>query len=173
MNHRILVTYATRAGSTQEVANYIGKVLHEAGAEVDIRSIQDISDIRQYNGAIIGSAIRVGKPLPEAVKFVKQFKATLDNIPTAYFVVCATLSEDTLENRKIVETYLNPLCAIHQPLRTGFFAGKVDRTKLEQPMRFFLRFAKEPPMSGGDWRNWDAIEDWAESLVPDFVPVKV
>jgi menaquinone-dependent protoporphyrinogen IX oxidase len=37
MSDRILVAYATAAGSTGEVAEAIGKTLREGNAEVDVR----------------------------------------------------------------------------------------------------------------------------------------
>jgi menaquinone-dependent protoporphyrinogen oxidase len=165
MSPHVLVTYATKAGSTREVADYIATVLRETGQEVDVLPLREVTSLRGYDQVVIGSAIRVGHVLPEVVKFVRQHVADLTGIPTAYFVVCATLWEDTPANRAIVRGYLDPLVFIHKPKAIGLFAGKVDRTKVEQPVRFFLKYVKEKPMSGGDWRDWDKIRAWALELV--------
>src|SRR5688572_9137285 len=45
MNNKILVTYASRAGSTAEVAEAIGKTLTEGGAQVDVIPMQDVNDL--------------------------------------------------------------------------------------------------------------------------------
>jgi menaquinone-dependent protoporphyrinogen oxidase len=166
MSKPVLVAYATKAGSTGEVAETIGRTLHEAGLEVEVRLAKDVRSLDDYSAVILGSAIRVGNILPDAQKFAERFQVALMQKPTAVFVVCATLWEDTPENRKTVAGYLNPLRALLAPVAEGLFAGKVDRTTLEQPLRFFFGFIKKPPMSGGDWRNWQAIGNWAKSLVP-------
>jgi menaquinone-dependent protoporphyrinogen oxidase len=167
MNERMLVTYATRAGSTHEVADCIANVLRENGLEADVRHVKQVNDLNGYQGVILGSAIRMGHILPEALQFAKRFQRELRGLPVIYFVVCATMGEDTPENRRIVETYLEPLCKLHPPAATkGLFAGKVDPAKLEFPWSFFLKYVKEGPMASGDRRNWDAIRAWAASLVP-------
>ncbi len=58
---RILVTYASRAGSTGGVAEAIGKALAEGGAQVDVRRMQAVSDLAPYRAVVAGSAIRGSK----------------------------------------------------------------------------------------------------------------
>ena len=58
MNNKILVTYASRAGSTAEVAEAIGKTLTEGGAQVDVIPMQDVNDLSPYRAVVAGSAIR-------------------------------------------------------------------------------------------------------------------
>ena len=61
MNNRILVTYASRAGSTAGVAEAIGKTLIERGAQVDMLPMQDVKDLTPYSAVVAGSAIRAAK----------------------------------------------------------------------------------------------------------------
>ena len=60
MPDRILVTYASRAGSTRGVAEAIGKTLAESGAQVDVRRMQDVNDLAPYRAVVAGSAIQAG-----------------------------------------------------------------------------------------------------------------
>ena len=69
MSKKILVTYATQGGSTAGIAEAVGKTMAEAGAQVDVRPIQSVSDLRSYQAVVVGSAIHSGKWLPEATKF--------------------------------------------------------------------------------------------------------
>jgi menaquinone-dependent protoporphyrinogen oxidase len=161
---RVLVTYATRAGSTREIAETIAGVLNEAGAITSLRPVSEVSDVRDYDAVVIGSAVRMGKLLPEAVKFVRRFQADLALKPTAHFVVCSTLHVDTPENREIVQGYEMALREYNAPVSIGLFAGRVERAKVEQPWRFLLRHVQSAPMTGGDWRDWDAIRAWAGAL---------
>lgn len=163
---RILVTYATRAGSTAEVAESIAEVLRTTGATVDVLPIKAAPDLNDYEGVIVGSAIRMGHWLPEAVAFVKANRWILSYIPTAYFAVSAFLREDTPEMRQQVQGYLDPVCAMLEPTSVGLFAGKIDYHKLSW---FDRTIAKAGSVPEGDWRNWDAIRKWARELQPSLV----
>ena len=66
MNDKILVTFASRAGSTAEVAKAIGKALSDSGAQVDVLAMRDVQDLAPYRAVVAGSAIRKKKWLPEA-----------------------------------------------------------------------------------------------------------
>jgi menaquinone-dependent protoporphyrinogen oxidase len=166
---KILIAYATRYGSTGEVAQAVGKVLQEAGAEVDVLNIQDIKDITPYQGVIIGSAARLGKLYASAIKFVNKHAKDLVGIPTAYFYVGTIMNQDTLENRKKAGEVLEPLRRAKEPISIGFFGGKVDPTKLEPFWRFIVSFVKEGEMAPGDHRDWNAVNAWAKSLIPILI----
>lgn len=161
MIKKILVAYATRAGSTIEVADAIAKTLAE-GVQVEIKPVKKVKDIKEYQAVVLGTAIRKGNVLPEALDFVKRYKTDLKNIPTAYFIVCMTLKENTEENRKKANAYLDPLRAEVTPEDTGLFAGKLDYSKLGSIDYIIVKyFIGEPE---GDYRDWNAIKDWAAQL---------
>lgn len=158
---RILVAYATRAGSTKEVSEFIGRVFAEQHIRTDVMPVTSVKSLDGYDGVIIGSAIRAGHLLPEAINFVKRHQARLHNLPTAYFVVCLTMEKDTPEHRQEVEAYLNPLTALVQPVSKGLFAGVMDSSKLGFPWKMLM---KNTPQ--GDFRRWDEMRTWAEQAIP-------
>lgn len=169
MTNRILVTYATRAGATREVAEFIAQVLRVAGAEVDVRLARQVFDLSVYDSVVLGTAIRRGHPLPEAIGFAQRHQVELRGMPVAYFTLGVTMIEDTPQNRQAATEFVQPLLHIKQPVSLGLFAGKVDHTRLSQPIRFFLSFVKAGPMSDGDHRDWTLIRRWADELVPLLV----
>lgn len=65
-NDKILVTYASRAGFTAEVAQAIGKTLRENGLGVDVFPMQEVANLSAYRAVVAGSTIRAAKWLPEA-----------------------------------------------------------------------------------------------------------
>src|SRR5262245_37997871 len=71
MPKHISVTYATRAGSTAEVAAAIGQSLAAHGFSVEVKPIKENPAVEHYDAILIGSAVRMGQWLPEAVKFVE------------------------------------------------------------------------------------------------------
>ena len=168
VGEKVLVAYASRFGSTGEVAEVIGKVLAEAGAAVDVRSVKEVKDLSPYTSVIIGSAAQTGKLLPEAVDFARKHQADLSHMQTAYFTVGVAMIEDTPDNRKEAASYLEPLCQIKEPVSLGLFAGKVDPSKYGLVMRLIFSRVKKGPMAPGDHRNWEAIRAWARELAPQL-----
>lgn len=162
----ILITYASRCGSTGEVAEAIGQTLCGPGISTEVRLVGNVNDLSTYRAVILGSAIRAGKWLPEAVAFVKKHRETLSRTPLAYFVVCMAMKEDTPENRRTALAFLDPLHKAVprvRPVATGLFAGATDFDKLSFIQSSILKAKKVPE---GDFRNWDAIRAWAVSLRP-------
>jgi menaquinone-dependent protoporphyrinogen oxidase len=159
--NKILVAYATRAGSTAEVATYVAEALRSTGAAVDVQHVKTVREVKSYDAVVVGSPIRMGHWLPEAVEFVKANRETLSHILTAYFLVSGLLREDTSGMRLRVLTYLDPVRAILEPISIGLFAGKMDYSKMDG---FDRSIAEAVSSSEGDWRNWEAIRQWAHRL---------
>jgi menaquinone-dependent protoporphyrinogen oxidase len=161
--NKILVAYATRAGSTFEVAARVAEVLRAAGATVDIKPVTAVHELNGYEAVVVGSAIRMGRWLPEAVEFVKTNRETLSCIPTAYFLVSGLLRNDTPEMRREVLAFLDPVRALLKPVSIGLFAGKLDYSTMDGLDR---SIAEAVSSAEGDWRDWDAISEWAHNLQP-------
>ena len=177
MNTRILVTYASRTGTTAEVAEAICRTLVESGAHVDVLPMQEVKDLSAYDAVIAGSAIRAARWLPEAVQFIRAHQSTLRHKPFAMYTVCITLAMVNGEQyRKGVSEWTAPVRAIVPPLSEGLFAGRLDFTKL--PFNWETLKLRATVAMGifprGDHRDWNAVRAWAESLKPMlFVPVSV
>lgn len=161
MQNKILIAYASKAGSTIEIANYMGKILKDKGIQVDVLPVHTVMDISAYQSVILGSAIRVGKILPEAMKFVENNQVELQKKQFGVFVVCMTLNQDTEENRKIVSDYLIPVRALVKPDSEGYFAGVMDLNKLNLLEKMIMKAMKAPV---GDFRKWDQVEAWSGNL---------
>ncbi len=81
MSKKILITYATKAGSTVEIAAFIGESLSKRGFAVDVKPVSEKPALDGYQAVLMGSAIRMGSWLPEAVDFVRQNQAALNSTP--------------------------------------------------------------------------------------------
>jgi menaquinone-dependent protoporphyrinogen oxidase len=161
MMKKILVTYATRAGSTFEVAEQVAEVLRATGADVDVKPVPAVHEVKGYDAVVVGSAIRMSQWLPEAVAFVRAHREPLSHIPTAYFLVSGLLRNDTPEIRDKVMAFLDPVRQILEPSSIGLFAGKIDYSRMDGLDR---SIAEAVSTSEGDWRNWEAIRSWAQGL---------
>lgn len=165
---KILIAYATFCGTTASVAQAIGSVLGEQGAQVEVRLLKNVNDLSSYDGAVVGSSVRSASWLPEAVAFVEKNKVSLKGIPVAYFLTCLALFKENEESRKVARSYLNPALKAApavQPVDMGFFAGVLDYSKLNMIYRTIMKSKmKDKGVPEGDFRNWGAIQAWARGL---------
>jgi menaquinone-dependent protoporphyrinogen oxidase len=169
MMQKILVTYASRSGSTAEVTAAICQSFVDSGVTVDLLPIQQVSTLIPYQAVIVGSAIRNSKWLPEAIQFVRKHQSMLRHKPFAMFTVCITLARARGEQyRSEVAAWTSPVRRIAAPLSEGIFAGRHDGGNLplgRDTVRFRLAVALGI-FPRGDHRDWNAIRAWAESLKP-------
>lgn len=161
MNSKILVAYATKTGSTAEIACRIADELKEKGHLVDVISVDQVGSIDDYDTIILGSAARAGSVLPEATFFVTHNQKVLENKNFHMFLVCMTLKDDTENNRKTVSGYLQPIREIMDPDCEGLFAGVMDYGKLNFFEKMLAKALKAPE---GDFRRWDLILTWADEV---------
>jgi menaquinone-dependent protoporphyrinogen oxidase len=167
MNQTILITYASRLGSTAGVAEAIGKTLAETGASVEVRPMVEVSDLSPYRAVIAGSAIQGQKWLPEALAFLKKHQSELARRPFAAFLVCITLSMKGSETyREGVSSWMEPVRALARPVSEGLFAGTLDFSKM--PLTFNTLMMRLPVLfklwQVGDHRDWNAIRAWSLAL---------
>ena len=166
MSDTILITYASRTGSTVGVAEFIGKTLAENGAQVEVCAMQDVIDLTPYRAVVAGSAVQDRQWLPEAMQFVRTNQSALNQKPFAVFLVCMTLTINDGQYRQAVSEWLEPVRTLVKPVSEGLFAGVLDIDKVPSfadRLKFRLSVASGV-WSEGDHRDWDAIQAWAMSL---------
>ena len=167
MINKILVTYASRFGSTAGVAEAVGKTLAEAGLQVDVLPMEKVTELFTYTAVVAGSAINGGIWLSQAMDFLRTNRAALASKPFAAFLVCMTLSMRNAEQyRPHVSTWMQPVRDLVRPISEGLFAGALDIKRIPSVSdRFKFRLSVLfGAWREGDHRDWDAIRRWAQSL---------
>jgi menaquinone-dependent protoporphyrinogen oxidase len=163
MNPKILVTYATRTGSTVGVASAIGETLASRGFSVDVKPLNERPSLEGYQAVVIGSAVNGYKWLPEAVEYVEARQDALKKLPVALFCVHALNTGSKASSKKNRESYLKDIRPLVNPLCEGYFAGMCGKPGETGgiAMWFARTFMDATP---GDGRDWGKIRGWANAL---------
>ena len=176
VNCHILVCYASSYGTTQEVAEYIGKLLRHKGAAIDVKDIQTITQPENYDAVFIGSAIQYDTWMPVARNLVKNNAAFFKKIPVAYFFNCLTLAKRNEKTLAQANKYADTVRAINpeiQPVSIGQFAGALKYSVLPIYFKlFFYILLKYVGLKEGDYRDWDAIKTWTNETIEKMALVK-
>jgi menaquinone-dependent protoporphyrinogen oxidase len=155
----ILIAVASRHGSTRAIAEVIAHELRESGHAVELRNMGEVSDVQRCDAAIIGSAIYMGKWLPEARRFVEKNGEKLSGMPVWLFSSGPLGRDDPLPRADPAD--LQALVRATQARGHTIFVGALDKSKLGVGERLVTKMVKAPE---GDFRDWEAIRGWAREI---------
>jgi menaquinone-dependent protoporphyrinogen oxidase len=158
----ILVAYATRYGSTQEVAEAIGSVLRGLELEVDVQPIGNVATPAGYAAVVLGAPLYMAHWHKDALRFLTRHEETLMQKPVAVFAL-GPVSEEEKEWRDAREQLNQELAKFPKfaPMSVRVFGGKYDLAKLRFPWNLIPAMKKLP---ASDVRDWEAITAWAIEL---------
>ena len=161
MKKKALVVYATRAGSTAEVAQVISERLCAMGFDAKFQPVESVSTLTGFHAVVLGSAVRYGAWLPEMTKFFDSQHSALAQLPVAIFTLHMQSLGDDAASQAARAGYTQAVRAAMNPRDEVFFAGKIDPTTLSFFERMAVKLVKSPI---GDKRDWDRIRRWADGL---------
>lgn len=161
----VLIAYASKHGSTAEIAQAIGDALTTMGFSADVRPAREVRSLAMYSAVIVGSAVQVGRWQGDALDFIKRFERELAVRPTWLFssgptggspdadtlVARAAASPDAVPPPKDVARRAATIAARGHatfPGKVGAGVGGI--------------FEKWVPK--GDWRDFNAIRAWASGI---------
>jgi menaquinone-dependent protoporphyrinogen oxidase len=172
--NKVLVVYASKYGSTAEIARAIGAALAADGVPVDVRAARDVSSLDGYDAVIAGSGVYVGRWHEDGTHFLKRFESELCKRQTWLFSSGPTGGSKAadVELAKAVaspETYPMPKDVDRRAARIGARGHATFPGKTGEYMGGF--FGKWIPR--GDWRDFDAIKAWAHGVAASLSRVAV
>ena len=169
MSASVLVGYATRYGSTQEVAEAVAATLRERGLEVDIQPMRKVRTLGQYRGVVLGAPLYMFRWHKDARRFLSRHREALTQRPVAIFAMGPfhgpSDEKEWQGSREQLEKELAQFPWL-TPVALELFGGKFDPAKLRFP--FNMPALKNMPAS--DVRDWTAIRAWASNLAAKLQP---
>jgi menaquinone-dependent protoporphyrinogen oxidase len=162
LTNRALVAYASKHGSTREVAERVASVMRSAGLAVDVMPAAAVGLLRGYDAVVLGGALYAGRLHKDARKFLSRHEDRLSVRPFAMFA----LGPKTLDPSEVASSRTQLDRALKavphvEPVSVAIFGGVIDPAALHFP---FNR------MPASDARDWDAIEAWASELAALATP---
>lgn len=188
---RILVTYATMAGSTIEVAQAVAQELASCDVQVDVLPLSEVRQLTAYDGVVVGAPMIMGWHRA-ALRFLRNNRRVFQRIPLAVFVMCMRLTQANetsapdlavyvdeqlptppaaagrlsfKERYANLANYVRPIVEASRPaipVSIGVFGGRLEYGRLPWWAVFFAMVVIQAP--AGDRRNWQAIRSWAADL---------
>jgi menaquinone-dependent protoporphyrinogen oxidase len=158
----VLVTAATKNGSTGEIAELIGATLTERGVPAVVLRPEEVRDIGRYDAVVLGSAVYSGHWLPAARDLVDRFSEAWAGRAVWLFSSGPIGQPDRGLTKKMGA---DPVDLPDIRTATGarehrMFAGKLDKKDVGPVQRIGLTlFGMQ-----GDFRDWDAIRTWSAGI---------
>ncbi|RKH18513.1 flavodoxin [Corallococcus sp. CA047B] len=154
---RVLVTYGSKRGGTEEIARWLAQALREEGLDAEAAAPQDVGDISGYDAVIVGGSLYANRWHRDARRFVHRHARKLRERPTWFF------SSGPLD-ASAADGDLPPTSQVRALMEQVRASGHMSfGGRLEADARGFLArsMARE---HAGDWRDMAQIRCWAASL---------
>ena len=160
MDKKMLVAYGSKYGATKEIAEKIGEVLRREGLETDVLSADKAKSAADYQAFVIGSAAYIGGWRKEVTSFITKNEKTLAARPVWIFSSGPTEKGDPVKLMQgwLVPKGLKPVIDNLKPRDIVVFHGVINREKLNFLEKQMMKMVKTEI---GDYRDWDAIANWA------------
>ena len=170
---KILILYASKHGSTAEVAAYLADIFRKNDIAVDVTNAAEFDkDVLNYDAIVIGTGIYHGMWLNPLWNAVRRLNGQLANIPVWGFALCVRILEE--DGAAHIQKHYLP----HKVLDKinlqdfKFFAGRVTELSPNELASFAERYDGDFVNRRGDYRDWDAIHHYGKAIAKALNAVK-
>ncbi|HYI19121.1 MAG TPA: flavodoxin domain-containing protein [Solirubrobacteraceae bacterium] len=156
---RVLVAYASKHGSTAEIAQAISEELTRQGLEVDCRRADEVKHLDGYDAVVLGSAVYMKRWQADARKLLRRHADELAKRPFWIFSSGPFGKEPDL-------SWSEPPRVVEKAQQLGvrdhvIFGGRLP----VEPSGFMERaLVRDTPPEYADLRHWSEIRAWASRI---------
>jgi menaquinone-dependent protoporphyrinogen oxidase len=163
----VLVGYASKHGSTAEIAQVIADKMRESGLDVDCKPLHEVGSLKDYDAVVLGSALYAGHWRGEARRFLHAHAEGLSERPLWIFSSgpvgqsANTLEPASLEPKRVMAEVEKLGARGHV-----VFGGRLP-TQPHGPLEQVL--VRHTPKQYRDRRHWAEIREWASQVAETLV----
>lgn len=163
----VVVAYASKHGSTAEIAQAVSRGLRDAGVDAECLEAHQVKSLKPYRAVVLGSAVYMKRWRGEARRFLNRHR---DELAARPFWIFSSGPVGDPEDDPDPE-WIEPRKVVAEAERLGVrghvvFGGRVP----EGEGGFTARaMARNIPNEFHDRRDWDEIDAWARSIAAELM----
>jgi len=154
---RVLVTWGSKHGGTEEIGRVIGKALVSKGFDVVTASVDEVEALDAFDGVVVGGALYANRWPANVRRFVQRNFARLRRVPVWFF--SSGPLDHSADRDNIPATGQVSVLAE----RVGARGHVTFGGRLEADVKGFPASAMAKEHSG-DYRNFHLIHAWASAI---------
>jgi menaquinone-dependent protoporphyrinogen oxidase len=158
----VLVSAGSKHGATAEIAARIGRSLTKHGYQVVETPPGEVEDLSRFDAIVLGSAVYAGRWTSDAMGLAERLSALSPPPPTWIFSSGPVGDPPKPEEDPVDAAEARPLTRAREH---RIFAGKIDRSRLSLGEKAIVVALRAPE---GDFRDWDAIDEWGDALATEI-----
>lgn len=155
---KILVSAASKHGSTAEIAERIGETLASHGLEVTVAEPDGVTSLEGYQAVVLGSGVYAGHWLKDAKQLADRVGAA-GSPPLVWLFSSGPLGDPPKPEEDPVD--VAPIVEVTSARDHRVFSGKIDKASLSFGERAIMIAVRAPE---GDFRDWAEISAWADQI---------
>ncbi|MGW0205459.1 flavodoxin domain-containing protein [Streptomyces sp. NPDC003233] len=162
MTGRVLIVYGTANGSTAHIAEAVAQVLGKEGMTAEARPAPSVASIEMYDAVVVGGALYAGRWHKDARRFVRRHRRALAERPLWSFSSGPLDAAPSERNIPLVPGVRRAVDRLGVREHVTF-GGCLQEGASGRVARMILRNGK-----GGDFRDFPAIEAWAQRVAEEL-----
>jgi menaquinone-dependent protoporphyrinogen oxidase len=161
---KVLVAYASKHGSTAEIAEAVAAELRERGLGADCAEAGSVGELDGYDAVVLGSAVYMKRWQGDARHFLRKRSKELAELP--FWVFSSGPTGDPAEDDV---AWQEPKRTIAKAEGLGVrdhvvFGGRIS----PESGRMAKSMAASTPEEYRDRRDWDEIRAWAAGIAGEL-----
>jgi menaquinone-dependent protoporphyrinogen oxidase len=160
---RILVSAASKHGSTAEIASRIAGTLRAGlpSVVVDALPAAEVGDTATYDAVVLGSAVYMGRWLDDARNLAERIAARTPR--PVWLFSSGPIGDPPKPDEEPVD--VDGIVGATHARGHRLFAGRLDRHRLGFGEKAVVMALRVPD---GDFRDWDAIDTWSTEIATEL-----